>query len=1154
MKVNGGLEWSAGLWGGADQVDFMGAFMSKVFYSLAGGDFAQDWSNTGLITTSVTGTDPAATGWENVPSIVGYIGDTFPSTSPTNLDASAQTGANLGQFNVFANQTSYGFSSGGVAEFQNGNPTIAIQGSGTADNPSIVLYLDSSGRQGLHVDFDLRHLDTDITNQQFALMYRVGDSGAWTNLPGAYSANLFPTLASPDVHVSLDLPSFLNNQAQVELRFATVNAPSSDSWIGIDNIHVTSSPASADTTPPSLIGSNPAEHALVTPASNLVLTFDETVKAGAGSFTIVGDLGDTHVISAADTSQVTFSGNVVTINPSADLNVSEGYHLSVGSTAVTDAAGNAYAGTSAPIDFATYNPTPHIYDIQGAGHTSAYNGLSVTTTGVVTAIDTTGSKGFWIQDPTGDGNDATSDAVFVFTSTAPTVAVGQLVSVQGVVNEFQGSDPNNLTITEINSPTVTLLDHDVHTIAPTIIGEGGRLPPTEVIEDDHFGTFDPSQDAADFYESLEGMLVTVVDAQAVDSTLHNADGSLGNSTWIVANEGADATGMNGRGGISITAGDLNPEKVQIFYDSGVAPASAQPNALAGDHLGDVTGVLSYFGGNYELIPTAVGSQGTGATATLPRETTTLAGDADHVTIGAYNCENLDPTDPQAKFDQLGVDIAQNLHAPDIVGLEEIQDADGAGNGTNYSGAVTAQKLIDAIVAAGGPHYVYVEVAPTANNTTGGESNGNIRQGFLYNPDRVSLVAGSVHQIVDGDLSNGDAYNNSRKPLVADFTFNGQKITVVDVHNYSRGGSEETFGQDQPAAISGDDRRTDQTLWVKKAVEATVAADPNANVVVMGDFNGFQFETAQTQLESGGALSNLTRLLPVDEQYSYSFEGNSQEIDHQFVSPNLQSGAAFDIVHLNSLQPSNERPTDHDPIVSRLFVNAAPVANTDAAAVSENQTVTIDVLANDIDANAGDTRTLIGITGATAAGHATIVNGKVVYVADGDAADALRQPQTLLDTLTYQVQDSHGAISNGTINVTVRGIADAPARTGTAGADTMAGSNPLDDTLNGAGGNDKLSGLGGTDTLNGGAGDDTLSGGLGVDRFIFTGAFGKDVVTDFESKDVIQLDHSAFADFAAVQTHAAQVGTSVVITLDAADTITLQNTTLGALNAGEFVFV
>src|SRR5204862_2945345 len=132
------------------------------------------------------------------------------------------------------------------------------------------------------------------------------------------------------------------------------------------------------------------------------------------------------------------------------------------------------------------------------------------------------------------------------------------------------------------------------------------------------------------------------------------------------------------GGITISAGDFNPERVQIFYDSGVA-TGVQPNAVTGDHLGDVTGILSYFGGDYELIPTAIGSTGSGPVV-LPRETTTLDGDAEHITIGAFNVENLDPTDPQAKFDALAGNIVTNLGAPDIVGLEEVQDADGAGGG------------------------------------------------------------------------------------------------------------------------------------------------------------------------------------------------------------------------------------------------------------------------------------------------------------------------------------------------------------------------------------------------------------------------------------------------------------------------------------------
>ncbi|WP_293907275.1 Calx-beta domain-containing protein [Phenylobacterium sp.] len=1119
--------------------------MSTVYFNLAAGNFFQDWSNAGLITTDDN--------WDGVPSIVGFRGDDI--TSATGVDPRTLTGDGTVTVDVDANQTNPNtFTTGGVAEFAIANPTVALQGSGTADAPYIALYLNGAGRQNLHLDVDIRDIDgsADNATQPFNIQYRIGGTGAWTNLPGSYiaDASTGPSLATLVNHLSIDLPAALNGQSEIQLRFMTTNAAGSDEWLGVDNIGVTSDAQAGASVAVGNVSIAEGD------AGDQLLTFTVTRSNADGAFTL--DYGTQDGTATAGSDYVATSGTLafaqggalsqtvsVTIHGDTTVEPNEAFSLllsNLNSTAGTATLLNTLAtGTITNDDF-TLIP---IYQIQGEAHTSPFNGQHVVTSGIVTAIDTTGARGFWVQDPTGDGNSATSDAVFVFTGATPTVSVGDSVRVEGNVNEFLPSaDANNLTTTEIESPTVTVLSTGNALPAATIIGTGGRLPPTEVVEDDHFTVFDPSHDAADFYESLEGMLVTVKNAQAVDST-------VGNSTWIVDDLGANATGMNSRGGITIQASDINPERVQIFYDSGVAPASVQPNAIQGDHLGDVTGVISYFGGNYELLPTAIGATGSGAT--LPREVTALAGDTEHVTIGAYNVENLDPTDPQAKFDQLGHDIAVAMGHPDIVGLEEIQDADGAGAGTNYSGAITAQKLIDAIVAAGGPHYVYIEIAPTANNANGGEPNGNIRQGFLYNPDRVSYVAGSVRQIFDTTPANGDAYNNSRHPLVADFTFHGETLTVVDVHNYSRGGSEEPFGKDQPPLNNGDDRRLDQTSFVKTYVEGLVGANAQAKVVVMGDFNAFPFEPSLTQLESGGALTNLSNLLAPNERFSYAFEGNSQQIDNLLASPSLYAGAQFDIVHLNSGQPVATRPTDHDAIVSSLFVNSAPVAALDTGIVSENQTITVDVLANDTDANVGDTRTLIGVATSGLAGHATIVGGNVVYVADGDASDALKQPQNLVDAVTYQVQDSHGAVSTGTLNVTVRGIADAPVRTGTAGADTLTGTNQLDETLNGAGGNDKLLGLGGTDTLNGGLGNDTLSGGAGVDRFVFNGAFGKDVVTDFESKDLIQLDHTQFADFAAVQAHAAQSGLDVVITLDAAHAITLQNVTLGSLNAGEFLF-
>jgi hypothetical protein len=97
-----------------------------------------------------------------------------------------------------------------------------------------------------------------------------------------------------------------------------------------------------------------------------------------------------------------------------------------------------------------------------------------------------------------------------------------------------------------------------------------------------------------------------------------------------------------------------------------------------------------------------------------------------------------------------------------------------------------------------------------------------------------------------------------------------------------------------------------------------------------------------------------------------------------------------------------------------------------------------------------------------------------------------------------------------------------------------------------------------DKLTSGTGSDYLSGGSGNDTFVFGPGFGKDVISDFQStsvdRDVVQLDHTVFADFNSLQLHMAQDGTGVVITADANNTIELQNTRLDHLTADDFRFV
>ncbi|HCW89085.1 MAG TPA: hypothetical protein DHU56_03365, partial [Marinobacter sp.] len=94
-----------------------------------------------------------------------------------------------------------------------------------------------------------------------------------------------------------------------------------------------------------------------------------------------------------------------------------------------------------------------ISEIQGRSHTSPYLGETVRTQGVVTAI---AGNGFYVQDPVGDGDPATSEGLFVFTGGAPGLSVGDQVEVSGEVSEFTpgGTATRNLSSTQMAFPQV----------------------------------------------------------------------------------------------------------------------------------------------------------------------------------------------------------------------------------------------------------------------------------------------------------------------------------------------------------------------------------------------------------------------------------------------------------------------------------------------------------------------------------------------------------------------------------------------------------------------------------------------------------------------------------------------------------------------------
>ena len=180
--------------------------MSNTPFRLASSDFFQDWSSTGLITSNDS--------WTNVPGIVGYLGDISSGTT-SDVDPRTLTSATLGAVDAIANQAGPNtLTTGGVAEFEIANPTVALNGSGTADAPSIVLYLDASDRQNVRLTFNARDIDggTDNSTQQLAVQYRLGDSSSWTNV--AYDSDVTTGGSATEVTpFDVLLPAAVNGRA-----------------------------------------------------------------------------------------------------------------------------------------------------------------------------------------------------------------------------------------------------------------------------------------------------------------------------------------------------------------------------------------------------------------------------------------------------------------------------------------------------------------------------------------------------------------------------------------------------------------------------------------------------------------------------------------------------------------------------------------------------------------------------------------------------------------------------------------------------------------------------------------------------------------------------------------------------------------------------
>lgn len=611
-----------------------------------------------------------------------------------------------------------------------------------------------------------------------------------------------------------------------------------------------------------------------------------------------------------------------------------------------------------------------IHDIQGEGHISPMVGQFVEDVeGIVTyKYDIRGSHYFHIQakEEHYDGNPNTSEAIVVYTGREENVEISDYVGITGTVDEYHidgydDKDKTDLSVTQINARddrggVIDVKETGVELPEPVQITSSDI--PADIIGEDGFDVFEPENYAIDFWESLEAMRVEIAPSKAVAPQEH---GDL-----VVVTEEYETNTNNG--GILLTEDGPNAQTIQFkLYPNSDARDLA---VKTGDQFTEaITGVVNYGFSNYKVYADLEDIEEALEEVDRETRTTNIVKDDDKLTVAAYNVENFsantsDRETPVEKAKNIARAFVEDMESPDIIGVVEVQDNNGQDQGPDDADASESyERLIRVIEEAGGPTYDYANIDPEYN-ADGGAPHGNIRVGFLYNPERVSMIEAEHGTATDavgyenGELTlnpgridpNHEALESTRKPLAAQFEFNGESIVVVANHFNSKLGDYPYFGQVQPPILGSVEQRKEIAALVNGFVKDIMADNPEENVVVLGDMNDFEFSEALDVLK-GDELTNMIESVPAADRYTYVYQGNSQVLDHALVSNHLAEKAEIDILHVNAdLTDMHGRASDHDPILTQLdlrkdevepepynlFLDASPTEET-----SDPVTITVD---------------------------------------------------------------------------------------------------------------------------------------------------------------------------------------------------------------------
>lgn len=578
-----------------------------------------------------------------------------------------------------------------------------------------------------------------------------------------------------------------------------------------------------------------------------------------------------------------------------------------------------------------------INQIQGITHRSPLEGETVAkVSGVVTAVD---GEGFYVQGLVPDEDERTSEAIYIDLQAPSNAKRGDLVLIEdGWVREWNpaGLGENSLTITTLVAEKVTVLSQNQPLPEPVVIGQGGRTLPNQVIENDVNGyvgqskqAIDPQEDGMDFFESLEGMLVQINNARAI-STRNGY-----NEVFVVADNGQEAGAFSDEGVLVLRETDPNPERI-LLDDAFIVMPEIHVGAVFSD---PIVGVVDYDFGNYRVQPLSkpVLEQKT------PFSPTAAQGVQEEwqLAIATYNLENFNSLQDVERSIKIASEIVDMLKSPDILVLQEIMDDDGSLDSGQVSAERGINSLIDDIMDASKGEVIYkaLNIDPV-RNMDGGIAGGNIRTVILYQTKRGLRLPGSGAGSADQETALSDengraelslnpgriwpgnsAFFDSRKPIIAQFFFNGQDLYVIGNHFNSKGEDGPLYGDQQPPQTPSEQQRIAQAKAVNGFVRDILDINPKALIVVLGDLNDFPWSVSMKTLE-GGLLDNLALSLPENQRFTYLYEGNGQTMDQMLASKSLAVRLVnYEVVHINSLSLPKDASSDHDPVVAIFDMSA-----------------------------------------------------------------------------------------------------------------------------------------------------------------------------------------------------------------------------------------